>query len=203
MKKYRVAITGGIGSGKSTVGRYIAEAGFPVYSCDEIYKQLYNTPNYQRELEATFPSCVVEGKVDKALLSSLVFSDPQALQKLNALAHTRIMQTLEQEMEQTKSGIVFAEVPLLFEGGYETLFDTVVIVLRDREQRVSSIIDRDKLERSTAEKRLSNQIDYDDSNRIADFQEKGYYLIQNNQSRSDLKNQTEKILSVLINQMKQ
>jgi dephospho-CoA kinase len=198
MKKFRVAITGGIGSGKSTVARYIAEQGYPVYSCDEIYKQLYNTSKYQKELQEAFPSCVVDGKVDKTLLSSLVFNDPQSLQKLNALAHTRIMQTLEREMEHAKNRIVFAEVPLLFEGGYETLFDAVLVVLRDREQRISSIVSRDQLERGAAEKRLFSQIDYDNSKRIADFQEKGYFLIKNNKSQSDLKNEVEKILDDII-----
>ena len=201
MKK--IAITGGIGSGKSTVARYIGEQAFPVFSCDEIYKKLYNTPKYQSELREAFPFCAVDGRVDKALLSDLVFNDPQALCKLNALAHTRIMQSLEEHMDKAAEPIVFAEVPLLFEGNYETLFDAVIVVLRDREQRIASILARDNVDRNTAEKRLSNQLDYDDPIRINDFSQKGYFLIKNNSTQDELQKNLNAILLPIINKMKQ
>ena len=121
MKK-KIAITGGIGSGKSTVLHIFGEMGYPIFSCDEIYREIIDTAEYVKKIEMTFPRCVVDGKVDRKLLASTVFGNGEALEKLNAIAHPLIMQRLLEEMKNCTSEKVFAEVPLLFEGNYEALF---------------------------------------------------------------------------------
>ena len=92
--KIKVAITGGIGSGKSTVTEYIADMGYSVFSCDTIYKEIYPTDAFQQKLRAAFPSCVKNGLLDKKLLTAAVFSDDAARKTLNALTHPCILSHL-------------------------------------------------------------------------------------------------------------
>ena len=94
MKKYTVAITGGIGSGKSTVASLIKERGFPVFSCDEINRELLSQKDYVKTLTELFPDTVEGGIFQKSKLASRIFSDPAALKKLNEFSHPVIMNIL-------------------------------------------------------------------------------------------------------------
>ena len=111
----KIAVTGGIGSGKSTVCRILQEQGYPVFSCDEINRALWQEKDYLDGLRTRFPSCFTDGKPDKKALSALVFSDRKALERLNAYAHPRIYARLKEQMESVGRDC-FAEVPLLFYG---------------------------------------------------------------------------------------
>jgi dephospho-CoA kinase len=197
-QKIKVAITGGIGSGKSTVAKYIAELGHAVFSCDEIYKELYDSPIFQGELMLAFPDCVKNGRVDKGLLSQKVFSDSLALQKLNTLSHPRIMSCLYEKMSKVSEPIAFAEVPLLFEGGLEQDFDYVIVVLRNIERRIAAILERDGVDRTAALARIQKQWDYDlPQNRIR-FKEKKFFIIENDADIQCLQQAIERTLSHLI-----
>jgi dephospho-CoA kinase len=111
----KIAITGGIGSGKSTVSNILKVKGYPVYSCDEIYAELVNSKIYIDEIKKVFPTAVKQGKIDKKCLAEIIFSDKQERTRLNEIAHPLIMQTLLARMNESDSQIVFAEVPLLLE----------------------------------------------------------------------------------------
>ncbi|MDE6597362.1 MAG: dephospho-CoA kinase [Clostridia bacterium] len=186
----KVAITGGIGSGKSVVASIIAEQGYNVVSCDEIYKNLLQDKNFLKVLSAEF-ACVLDGVLDRKKLSKIVFNDAEKLKKLNYLTHPVIMQTALSKMQG--DGINFCEVPLLFEGGYEKLFDKVIVVLRDTAARINSVAVRDNIDVSAVEKRISNQIDYDNY----DFT--NYYVLHNNGSIDKLRVDTFQILKNLKN----
>ena len=112
-----IAITGGIGSGKSTVAKEISLLGFPVFSCDQIYREIMEDKAYIAQISSVFDGVVVEGKIDKNALSRLIFNDQTARNKLNSIAHPLIMSTLYARMQSCANDFVFAEVPLLFEGG--------------------------------------------------------------------------------------
>ena len=144
MKIKKIAITGGIGSGKSTVLQYLKEKSYIVFSCDEIYRDLSNTYEFIEKLKKLFPDAIVDGKLDRKKLSNIVFKDKEELLKLNRLTHPLIMEKLLYEMEKASSGVVFAEVPLLFEGNYQTKFDYVIVVVRDLNDRIEAIKLRDK-----------------------------------------------------------
>lgn len=137
----RYAVTGNIGSGKSTFCEILRRRGFPVLSCDEISHELWREEGYRRELARLFPSCCERGEIDKANLTSLVFSDPAALAVLDAFSHPRIMERLLQRAE--KFPVCFCEVPLLFEGGYRDLFDGAVVLTRSEKERLLSVGKRD------------------------------------------------------------
>ena len=201
MSRYKIAITGGIGSGKSTVGRILASQGYPVYSCDEISKDLYQTEEYQKGLLALFPFCESNGTIDRKKLATLVFSDEASLQSLNAYAHPQIMKRLFKAIENEPSDVCFAEVPLLFEGGYENNFSFVMVVERGLELRIQSIIERDHITKEEALQRIRRQWDYSGVAHQKMMQGKHMLSIQNNNDEHALKNAVIKTLSFLLNNM--
>ena len=156
-----IAITGGIGSGKSTVAKEILLLGFPVFSCDQIYREIMEDEAYIAQISNVFDGVVVEGKIDKNALSQLVFSDKTARNKLNSIAHPLIMSTLYARMQNCASDFVFAEVPLLFEGGYEKDFDDIIVVYRNKSERIKSVMDRDGVSELEVVSRMRSQIDYE------------------------------------------
>ncbi len=202
MKKeiLKVAITGGIGSGKSTVARYLREKGFSVFSCDEIYKEIYPTEEYQLTLAQAFPDCLVNGKIEKNLLSKKVFSDANALRKLNELSHQRIMTALHEKMSKASSKAVFAEVPLLFEGHYESDFDKVIVVLRNRKNRIDAVSLRDNTTSEAVQQRMDKQFDYDNKQNVSILKKCGYFLIQNESDEKSVQIEVEKFLAKEIYQ---
>lgn len=163
MKKMRIAITGGIGSGKSFVLDVIKQMGYETFSCDEIYREICDEKNYVRRLEEEFGKVSLNGKLDKAALAKIVFSDEEKLKKLNEIAHPIIMQNLSERMDKIK-GVCFVEVPLLFEGGYEDLFDKIIVVTRDKKERIAAVLERDNTDENSVLKRMEKQFDYDKLN---------------------------------------
>ena len=155
----KIAITGGIGSGKSAVCRILKERGYPVFSCDEINRTLLSEKSYLDGLCALFPTCVKDGNLQKTALAALVFSDKEALKTLNAYAHPRISERLQRDMDGAKK-TCFAEVPLLFESGMTKQFDGAIVVLRNKEERIRAVVTRDGLTAETAEARMKQQFDY-------------------------------------------
>ena len=189
MEKKKIAVTGGIGSGKSTVAEYIREEGFPVFSCDQINAELWQNKEYLDGIEKIFPEL---GEPDKKGIAERVFSDKDALGRLNAYAHPKIMDELKRRMEETDSSLVFAEVPLLFEGGYERDFDKTVIVLRKEDFRIAAAASRDGLPPESIRSRIENQFAYDRllpaDNRI---------FLENDGSLTDLKRKVRLLLTSL------
>ncbi len=119
----RIAVIGGIGSGKSEVMKIAKERGFFCLSADEINAELLKTPSYIQKIAALFPSVVSNGAVDKSALAKIVFSDQNERGKLNALAHPEIMRVIS----ECKESPLAVELPLFIEGGDEA-FDEIVYV---------------------------------------------------------------------------
>lgn len=161
--KVRIAITGGIGSGKSTVTKIIKDLGYPVVSCDNVYTELLNDNAFLTILSNEFGDILDDcGKLDRKKLASITFNDFVKLQKLNEITHPAIMERVMKECD--KHEVCFCEVPLLFECGYEKLFDETIVLLRDIDKRIKSTIERDKLSKEEIAKRIKSQFDYKNLN---------------------------------------
>ncbi len=193
----KIAITGGIGSGKSTVSRRIKEAGYPVFSCDELYKNILRNPTYVQKVAARFPTCVTNGEIDRAKLASVIFKNERERAALNSIAHPLVMQALFSRMEESESRLVFAEVPLLFEGNFQSQFDKVIVVLREKERRIASVVRRDGLLPAEVEDRILAQFDYQSKEAEKIFKEGEVILIENNQTEEELNKKIDKILCEL------
>lgn len=186
----KIAVTGGIGSGKSLFCNILKEMGYAVYSCDEIYAEILEEESYLTLLRERFPQCFPKGELDKKLLSAVIFSDPAERRALENLAHPLIMERLLKKMEGDE--VAFAEVPLLFEGGYEGLFDSVIALVRPKEERIRAVIERSGLSEMEIIERMNSQFD------PALLKTKKCLIVENNGSHEELKKKAEELLSQII-----
>lgn len=191
----KIAITGGIGCGKSLVAKYVAEMGYPIFSCDEINRNLLTDPDYIERIKNVFPNCVNGGKIDKNTLKNTVFGDEKALKILNDIAHPVIMTRLFSAMKKSDSEFVFAEVPLLFEGGYERDFDAIIIIKRDINERIKAVQQRDGLSEEEIKNRIAAQFDY--TNLEKRIQNMNVHIIENEGDPPSLKSKIETLISRL------
>ena len=162
-KNILIAVTGGIGSGKSTALSILFDMGYPIISCDKITAELYKKRSIKKKIKRLFPTAV-SGKfcltVDKSEISKLVFND----KKLNDLLTdtlTPIIFEKSLKLASRKKGIVFIEVPLLFEKNYADKFDFVFVLTRDKSCKIKSVIKRSNLTEEQVLSRMSMQVDYD------------------------------------------
>lgn len=167
MMKKIYAITGGIGSGKSTVSRILSDNGFSVLSADEVYGELIKNKDFSREIYNELGMSFDEKKgFDRKEVSAKAFQDKLLMKKLNDFTHEKVMQKMFLESENL-NGIVFHEVPLLFESGFENRYDGVIVVLRNLNARIKAVAERDGLSSEQILLRMKNQYDYEKIDRTA------------------------------------
>ena len=178
-----VAITGGIGSGKSCALNLVKELGYPAFSCDEEVSALYKKRRVLSKLKKEFPTAI-NGKLflsaDKREIAKICFENED---KLAFLEKTLAFPALKSALKKAGKvkGIAFVEVPLLFECKAEGFFDKVIVITRDKTTRIESVKARSNLTEDEIAKRISRQIDYD----AFDF--KSAIVIENDGSTEDLK----------------
>ncbi len=194
--KYCVAVTGGIGSGKSEVMKIIQTLGYPVFSADSVAHKIYDDKEVLEKTAQEFPDCVVGHKVDRQKLADLVFCDESKRKKLERITHPAIMQNLFREMKQVNMDIVFAEVPLLFEGGYDKDFDAVIVVMRNLQKRIRSAAERDKVSEEKIILRIKNQFDYEKNN------VSGHTVIYNDGDLASLTDQVKQVVHEIVRKTK-
>lgn len=194
--KYCVAVTGGIGSGKSEVMKIIQTLGYPVFSADSVAHEIYDDKEVLEKTAQEFPDSVVGYKVDRQKLADLVFCDESKRKKLERITHPAIMRILFREMEQAGSDVVFAEVPLLFEGGYDKDFDAVIVVMRYLQKRIRSAAERDKVSEEKIILRIKNQFDYEKNN------VSGHTVIYNDGDLASLTDQVKQVVHEIVRKTK-
>ena len=159
--KIYTAVTGGIGSGKSTVMRFIAELGYPVLSADEAARNIYDEAEVLVQVRGRFSDCFTDGAVDRNKVSSAVFKNRDRLNELNEITHPAIMKKIFSSAEREDGRFIFFEIPLLFEGGFEKLFDHVIVLMRDKKTRIAAVEARDGLSGAEDAARIKNQFNYE------------------------------------------
>lgn len=179
----KVAVTGGIGAGKSEFMRAVKELGIRTCSADEINAELLRDKRYIEKLSAAFPLAVKDGKVDKVALREEVFSDEKKRKTLNALAHPEIRRKIE---EITGDAVV--EVPLLFESGMTDLFDRVIVVTAGEDARINRVVSTRNISKDLAKNIIKNQATDDERIKRAD------YVAINDGTRKDLYKQAKNII---------
>lgn len=179
----KVAVTGGIGAGKSEFMCAVKELGIRTYSADEINAELLRDKGYIEKLSEAFPLAVKDGKVDKSVLREEVFSDEKKRKTLNALAHPEIRRKIE---EITGDAVI--EVPLLFESGMTDLFDRVIVVTAGEDARINRIVSTRNISKDLAKNIIKNQATDDERIKRAD------YVAINDGTRKDLYEQAKNII---------
>ena len=175
----KVGLTGGIGSGKSTVAKMFELLGVPVYYADAASKRLYHT---NKELMASLKEhfgedIYTEDQLNRQKLAALVFNDPSKLELLNRLVHPPTIKDAEDWMKNQTAPYVIKEAALLFESGSVSGLDYVIGVYAPVYLRIKRTMDRDNVSREEVQARMNRQIDEDIKMRLCD------YVITNNEQQ--------------------
>ena len=127
----KIAITGGIASGKTTVCQFFQELGATVVYADQIVHELLKSDLREKLIQEFGPEIVKNGQIDRQALAHLTFQNPSKLKKLEALIHPLVFATIEEEYHKATGNCFVAEIPLLYEVGAEDTFDTVIAIVTD------------------------------------------------------------------------
>ena len=166
-----IGLTGGIGSGKSTVARMFELLNVPVYYADQEAKRLMtSSATLKLGIVQLFgEKAYVNHKLNRKYIADVVFRDKVKLQALNALVHPEVRKDFLQWVDLQQAPYVIQENPLIFEKNDQELFDKVIIVTADKELKIQRIIDRDGLSKDQVLDRMANQLDDAEKTELADF----------------------------------
>lgn len=168
----KLAITGGIGSGKSVVARMLSILGVPVYDCDSNAKRLMVSDAYiVSELKRMFGEECYEddGTLNRQYVASCIFTDKQNIKRVNSLVHPVVKRDFESWAEKQNSNLVAVETAILYESGIIESVDKVLVVWADRETAIERTVRRSGMNRSQVENRLDNQMSTDDLLLMSDY----------------------------------
>ena len=167
----RVGVTGGIGSGKTTVAKIFEVLGIPVYYSDIATRQLMNKdPELRKNIEANFGKDSYTGDdLNRSYIASIVFNDVNKLELLNSLTHPATILHARQWMQQQQSPYVIKEAALIFESGSAADLDYVIGVSAPLHLRIKRAMERDGVSSDEVMRRMKRQINEDIKMKLCDF----------------------------------
>ena len=173
-----VGLTGGIGSGKSTVAKMFVELGIPVYDSDMEAKELMVASN---EVKTAITQLLGEEAYDnyglnRPYIANKVFKDPELLEKLNAIVHPAVRKHFLDWVERQESPYVIQETALIFENDAQDKYDYTILVTAPVETRIQRVIERDNVEGQAVVDRMKNQLDDEQKVDLANFSLKNLEL---------------------------
>ena len=188
-----VGLTGGIGSGKSTVLNEFKDLGIKTYSADNVAKTLINTDRALIDsIKKVFGNNIYQkNKIDTKQLSKIVFQDSDKLKVLNSIIHPAVSNDFDSFIKANDGIYIVKEVAIIFETKSENDYDKIILVRAPLEERIKRVLLRDDTSRDDVIKRINNQVD--ESSIIS----KCDYIIDNN-NQSDLKDKVIQIHGDLI-----
>jgi dephospho-CoA kinase len=188
----KVGLTGGIGSGKTTVSDFLLDYGIPVYNSDSQGKILMHTNlELKNDIVNIFGESIYNnGILNTNLLSSIVFSDPEKIKQLNNLVHPKVAQDFNQWIgENNNKPILVKEAAILIESGAYLNMDKIILVVSKKSIRINRVSKRDNSDLDSIEKRINFQLTDDEKVKYAD------YIIENNSSLDDLKYEVIRVIN--------
>ena len=168
---FKLGITGGIGSGKTSVGRVFEVLGIPVFSADKNAQDIMdNNLEIKNSLNSiSGKNLYINGNLDRALLASIIFNDSSILKKVNSLVHPAVFDNFTQWTIVQDSPYVIMEAAILFESGASEFVDRVVTIVAPVEQRVARVILRNKLSAQQVMDRMKNQMADETRIKLSDY----------------------------------
>lgn len=185
----KIAITGNIASGKSQVEKILSDLGYIVYDSDKIaHKVLDNLKSFYNF------DVFTDGKIDRKKLSKLVFSNPDIKTKLENLTHPEIKNIITKLFNKHKRDkFIFISVPLLYEAGFDNMFDKVILIKVNSATQLERLMKRNNLTKDEALVRINSQIPQEEKIQKAD------YIIENDDRIENLEAKIKELLSKLQN----
>ena len=191
----KVGITGGIGSGKSTITSLFHDLGVPIYNSDERAKWLLsNDVDLMNQIKILFgQESYSNNKLNRAHIANIVFQDNDMLKQLNAIVHPLVKIDFENWLLlQKKEPLVIKEAAILIESGAYKELDVLIVVLADKKTRIKRVINRDNVSKEEVEKRMETQISDSERLKFANFS------VDNNTDQSNLKMQVGELYKQLL-----
>jgi len=188
----KVGLTGGIGSGKTTVSNFLLDYGIPVYNSDSKGKTLMNTNlELKNNIVSIFGERVYDnGILNTNLLSSIVFNDSTKIEQLNNLVHPKVAQDFNQWVgKNNNKPILVKEAAILIESGAYLNMDKIILVVSEKSTRINRVSKRDNSDLDSIEKRINLQLTDNEKIKYAD------YIIENNSSLEHLKLEVLKVVN--------
>lgn len=204
-----VGLTGGIGTGKSTVSRILREKGFAVIDLDVISRDIIKCAEIKKKLVKAFGTGIIENRIQNKFipadsdygnieisrkkLGRTVFGNRDKLDKLNSIMHPAILDEMRRQIDTAKKNnrIVVVEIQLLFEVQWENEFDVIVLVYADRETQIRRILERDGRTEEEALSIINSQMDMEEKRK------RSHYVINNSGSLESLKDEVENIFELM------
>jgi len=171
----RLGVTGGIGSGKTTVCRIFRVLGIPVFVADNVARDVMeNEPDIRAAINLiTGKDLYTHGNLDRKELARIIFNRPDLLRKVNAAVHPEVLERFNRWASASDSPYVIMEAAILFEAGADSLVDRVVTISAPVEERISRVMGRNELTREEVIRRINNQLEDEER------EEQSYYVINN------------------------
>jgi len=191
--KIKVAITGGIGSGKSSFARIIESKGYPVIKADELAKQLMSThKTIRKKIILAFGEESYSGdSLNTEHLAKIVFPDPEKTKILNSIVHPVVISEIKKLLDQETSPLVFCEAALIFEARMTPLFDYIVLITADEQLRIRRVVERDKVSPEAVLSRMQNQMSEIEKNK------RSHYIFENNGTLAELESKANLLITLL------
>ena len=202
MKKVVIGLTGGIGTGKSTVSQILKEKKFPVIDLDIISHEVIKFPKVVEKIVENFGKEVLEYNntgnwiVSREKLGRVIFGNRKKRLILNSVMHPEILRIMREKILECKkeNKIIFVEVQLLFEVQWEKEFDYILLVAAKRDMQVRRVLERDKRSEEEAWNIINSQMSLDEKREKSDF------VIENDGNMDDLNKKVDKFLKSLERQ---
>ena len=196
-----LGLTGGIGTGKSTVTQMFRELGARIIDADEIAREVVKSgrPAY-KEIIRRFGKEILlpDGQIDREKLGSAVFSDEEKRQSLNNITHPRVLEEMQRQIRgYMDEGVMvtLCDIPLLFESGARNWLKPVILVYADPATQLARLIKRDRCSRERALARISSQMSIDEKKKLADI------VIDNSDSEDATRAQVESVWKKLTEEI--
>ncbi|OUR95091.1 dephospho-CoA kinase [Flavobacteriales bacterium 34_180_T64] len=166
-----IGLTGGVGSGKTTVANFFAELGIPIYIADQEAKRLMNTSKVlHKKLKVLFgEKAFIDDGLNRPFIASKIFNDKNLLEQMNAIVHPKVGKHFKKWLKKQHSEYVIKEAAIIFEQQMESHYDLIVLVTADRTERIKRVLLRDQTNKDAIEAIIGHQLPDTDKIKKADF----------------------------------
>ncbi|MFY0672227.1 MAG: dephospho-CoA kinase [Bacteroidia bacterium] len=166
----KIGLTGGIGSGKSTVANMFKELGIPIYEADKRAKELQNKEPIKSKVSDLFgPEIYTNNVLNRKALAQIVFNNKEKLELLNRIVHPVVAKDFENWLANQSSEYIVKEAAIIFETNAQSQYDKIILVTAPIEVRIGRVMQRDGIKKKDVEARIKNQLSDKEKMKKADY----------------------------------
>lgn len=166
-----VGITGGIGSGKTTISNYLKSFGIPLYVADKEAKALMNRSKVikQKLIQLFGDKAYVDGKLNRPFLAKMIFKDKSLLNQMNAIVHPKVASHFKRWLKKQDAPYILKEAAIIFENNLQSNYDYIITVVANENLRIERILDREDTTREKIKAVINNQWTDSHKKKLSDF----------------------------------